>query len=127
MDIFHLDRRRENHSWLLQILEIHHLDNTQSRTVVSKLKAQFAEHGIPDIFVSDIGPHYISDQFKNFTKKRKIQHLTSLPGYPQSNRQAEAAGNYAKNILKKVKEVGNDPYLAILGLLNDSKLAQYRD
>ena len=38
--------------------EIDLLPNTESNTVVRKLKAQYARYGIPDILMSDNGPQY---------------------------------------------------------------------
>ena len=47
-----------------------------------------------------------------------IQHTTSSPLYPQSNGLAEKAVQTIKMTLKKCKEAGEDPYLALLDLRN---------
>ena len=70
------------------------------------------------MIISDNGPQYTSAQFKSFTKKWNIKHLTSSPGYPQSNGQAEAAVKIAKRLMKKAKKANHDPYLAILDYRN---------
>ena len=50
-------------------LEIDHLPNTSSKTVIHKLKAHFARHGIPDTVVSDNGPQFSSSDFAHFSTK----------------------------------------------------------
>ena len=98
--------------------EVDYLENTTSRTVIRKLKANFSRHGIPDILITDNGPQYSSDEFRRFAKQWEFDHKTSSPGYPQSNGKAENAVKTAKSIMKKAKAAGNDPYLAMLDFRN---------
>ena len=42
--------------YLFNFWEVDHLENTQSKTVIRKLKTHFAHHGIPDILYSDNDP-----------------------------------------------------------------------
>ena len=76
--------------------EIDLLPNTESITVVRKLKAHFARYGIPDILMSDNGPQYTAQTFKRFSESYEFQHITSSPGYSQSNGKAESAVKTAK-------------------------------
>lgn len=98
--------------------EIDYLPKATSNTVIQKLKAQFARHGIPDTLISDNGPQFDSSEFRNFAAKWHFEHVTSSPGYAQSNGKAEQAVKSAKNILRKAKEAKSDPYLAILDYRN---------
>jgi len=41
----------------------------KSKTVIYKLKAQFARYGIPDIVMAENGPQYASEDFKKFGKQ----------------------------------------------------------
>jgi transposase InsO family protein len=91
-------------------IEIRHLPTTTSQETVKALKSIFALHGIPDIVMSDNGPQYSSETFRNFTSEYGFTHVTSSPLYPQSNGEAECAVQTAKNILKK----NEDPYLGLL-------------
>ena len=71
--------------------EIDLLPNTDYITVVRKLKAHFARYGIPDILMNDNGPQYAAQTFKRFSEPYEFQHITSSPGYSQSNGMAESA------------------------------------
>uniref|UniRef100_A0AAQ4PPW8 Gypsy retrotransposon integrase-like protein 1 n=1 Tax=Gasterosteus aculeatus aculeatus TaxID=481459 RepID=A0AAQ4PPW8_GASAC len=94
--------------------EIDYLVDTKSTTVIKKLKAHFARQGIPDSVMSDNSPQYASQDFQKFCELWGFQHVTSSPGYPQSNGKAESAVKTAKRLLMKAKAAGQDPYLAIL-------------
>ena len=76
--------------------EIVLLPNTESITVVRKLKPHFVRYGIPDILMSDNGPQYAAQTFKRFSESYEFQHITSSPGYSQSNGKAESAVKTAK-------------------------------
>lgn len=54
--------------YLSNFWEVDPLENTQSKTVIWKLKAHFAYYGIPDIVFSDNGPQYSSEEFWNVSK-----------------------------------------------------------
>ena len=94
--------------------EVDYLDNTESRTVIKKLKAHFARYGIPDQVISDNGPQFSSASFQHFTKDWDFEHLTISPGHSQSNGQVESAAKTAKKIIKKAAKAKSDIYLAIL-------------
>ena len=84
-----------------RFLEIERLKDTLSYTVVKKTKAIYSRHGIPEELVSDNGPQFISQEYKQFTSEWDILHTTSIPEYPQSNGLAEKAVQIAKNIFQK--------------------------
>ena len=63
--------------------EVDFLDNTESRTVIRKLKSRFAWYGIPDQVISDNGPQFHSTSFRNFARQWDFEHLTSSPGHSQ--------------------------------------------
>ena len=98
--------------------EIDYLEDTTAKTVIRKLKANFARHGIPDVLITDNGPQFTSEQFKSFTTTWEFTHTTSSPYYPQSNGKAEQAVKMAKTLLKKAKKSKSDPYLALLDFRN---------
>ena len=64
--------------------------------------------------MSDNGPQYASSDFRQFAQEYKFEHLTSSPGYPQSNGQAEHAVGIIKGLLNRTWEDGGDIYLALL-------------
>ena len=94
------------------------LDNTTSGKVIQKFKSQFAKHGIPETCVSDNGPQFASVEFKEFSRQWNFELVTSSPTYPQSNGKVEAAVNSAKNVMRKSRKAGTDPYLALLEYRN---------
>ena len=94
---------------------IRKLTSTSPQAIVTHLKSIFAEHGIPAQPVTDNGPQYSSQEFKDFTESYGIEHhLTSSHHYPQPNGSSELMVQTAKNILTKCDEEGGDPYLALL-------------
>ena len=101
--------------------EVDKLDNTDSVTVIKKMKTHFARYGIPDQVVSDNGPQYTSHHFANFSRTWAFEHITSSPGHSQSNGMAESAVKTAKRIIKRAKESKTDVYLAILDHRNTPK------
>ena len=86
------------------------LSSTTSMDVINHLKSAFAQHGIPQILLSDNGPQFSASQFKDFTKSWNINHITSSPRFAQSNGEVERSVQTVKNLLKK----SGDPYLALL-------------
>ena len=61
----------------------------------------FSEFGKPQIFRSDNGPCYSSQEFRFCMQNWLIEHRTSSPHYPQSNGLAESMVKVSKNLIKK--------------------------
>jgi transposase InsO family protein len=98
--------------------EIDYLPETDSQTVIRKLKMHFARYGIPDQVMSDNGPQFSSNIFKKFSEMWDFEHITSSPGHSRSNGKAESAVKTAKKLMMKAKEDGKDSYLALLDYRN---------
>lgn len=94
--------------------EINQLKTTTSETVIQHLKIIFARHGIPIYLVSDNGPQYSSNSFRDFMKSWDVQHITSSPAFPQSNGFIERNVQTVKRLLKKAYESKEDPNIAIM-------------
>lgn len=94
--------------------EVDYLPDTKSNTVIRKLKAHFAGQGIPDVLISDNGPQYTSQEFRQFSRRWEFEHRMSSHGYSQSNGKVESAVKTAKRLMMKAQAAGQDPYLAIL-------------
>ena len=90
-------------------IDLAHLPNITSSTVVNKMKNSFAHHGIPETVIPDNGTQFTSAEFKAFSVDWNFQHVTSSPHYPQSNGEAERAVKTAKELLKQ-----DDIFLALL-------------
>ena len=85
-----------------------------STGVITALKSQFARYGVPSAVVSDNGPCYNSAEFRKFSDDWGFEHITSSPGYPQSNGQSERTVQTVKAMLEKAA----DPYKALLSYRN---------
>ena len=70
-------------------VEIARLFSTTLGDITVYLKSMFCRHGIPELFISDNGPQYVSKQFNQFERDYEFEHRTSSTRYPQSNGEAE--------------------------------------
>ncbi|XP_033731751.1 uncharacterized protein K02A2.6-like [Pecten maximus] len=119
-DLFEYDQR----NYLITVdyysdyFEVDRLHDKTAKEIIVKLKANFARHGIPDSVFSDNGPPFGSRDFQSFSKAYEFKHSTSSPGYPQSNGKVENAVKIAKRLIRKSKDDGTDPYLALLDWRN---------
>ena len=66
-------------------LIVRKIPNSTSSAVIKELGMIFSEFGKPQIFRSDNGPCYSSQEFRFFMQNLLIEHRTSSPHYPQSN------------------------------------------
>ena len=119
-DLFKLN----SHSFLILVdycssfIEVEQLRDTKSEVIMKLCKSQFARYGIPDTLVTDNGPQFSSEAFRNFACCYGFQHCTSSPHYPQSNGRAEKAVQTIKSLIKKANADKKDIYLALLELQN---------
>ena len=76
------------------------------------MKSVFSRYGIPELLISDNGPQYVSNEFKEFAVKYnfKLKHTTSSTHFPESNGLAERTVQTLKQLLSK----SGDPFLALL-------------
>jgi hypothetical protein len=94
--------------------EVAQLQSTTSNSVINKIKPMFARYGIPERVVSDNGPQYSSQEFKDFSKRYNFDHVTSSPYHPKSNGLAEKYVQVVKRIFEKARLDRQDPLLGIL-------------
>ena len=98
--------------------EVDKLSTTSTTQVITKLRIHFARFGVPDVVVSDNGPQFACEEFKQFAKRRQFSHVTASPRYPQSNGKDENAVKTAKQLMRKVIDDKTDGYLAFLKYRN---------
>jgi transposase InsO family protein len=115
-DLFEIQGRQYLVSidYFSNFIEVDYLSTTTSSAVISILKKQFSRFGIPCIIVSDGGPQFSSQEFRNFAKTWRIDHVMSSPNHPQANGKAEAAVKIVKQIISKCLRDHTDQYEALL-------------
>ena len=99
-------------------IEVKCLQSTTSATLIQFFKEQFSRHGIPDVLMTDNGPQYASQDFKDFAQEWEFKHISSSPYHSRSNGKAESAVKIVKNLLKKAMADNKDPWLALLDCHN---------
>ncbi len=87
-------------------------DKTAS-SVVSALKPLFSIEGSPMTVFADNMP-FTSQTMRQFAKDWNFDIITSSPGYPRSNGQAERCVQTVKTLMKKAEESKADPHIALL-------------
>ena len=55
----------------------HKLQRTYSESIIEQLKSFFARHGILEVVMSDNGPQYAAETFRQFADKYGFIHVTS--------------------------------------------------
>ena len=101
-----------------KFFEIDFIPSLTSKEVITKLKRNFALHGIPEIIISDNGTQYTSQDFIKFCQEWKIKHCKISPGNSRANGAAESAVKIAKRMMKKCNMNKEDPYIALLNIRN---------
>ena len=61
------------------------IDNSKKTKNKKKKKNIFATFGVPQLIISDNGPKYKSEKFKQFAKDLDFKHIITSPNYPQAN------------------------------------------
>ena len=82
--------------------------------VASHFSQLFGEYGWPVTLLTDNGQCYASHEFKQLMLDMSINHITSLPHYPQSNGLAEKYVQIVKNLFIKAHEEGMDYQKALM-------------
>ena len=94
------------------------LAETHSHDVIAVLEEQFSQYGIPDVLFTDNGPQFSSHRFREFARDWFFLHVTSSPGYPQSNGKSENAVRTVKRQWRKALADGQNKWLALLAWRN---------
>lgn len=87
-------------------VSVDRLDSLTSSAVVAILDIQFAHFGIPERLFSDNGPQYSSVEFRDFTTRLGITHITSSPYFPRSNGLVEREVQTVKKCMVKCLKMG---------------------
>ena len=69
--------------------EVMVMDSTMSSKTITVLREMFARYGLPRQIVSDNGPQFTSNEFKEFLASNGVKHITTSSYHPSSNGAAE--------------------------------------
>lgn len=82
-------------------VEVFPVSSTSAEATITALRMAFAQHGLPDLIVSDNGPAFASEQYLDFLTCNGIRRMLVPPYHPASNGAAERVVQTVKNKLKK--------------------------
>ena len=68
-----------------KLLDAHIMPSITSSRTTEKLRQTFSIHGLPRKIVTDNGPSFTSNEFKNFIEANRIKHVTSALYHPSTN------------------------------------------
>ena len=86
-----------------QWADVAFVSTTSFRAIKLPLLKFFALWGHPDVFKTDNGPPFNSEEFKLFLTDMGIKHVTSTPGHPEGNGEVETF----MRMLKKSIDISN--------------------
>ena len=85
-------------------LNVHPMNSFTSKTTTGKLRHLFAEHDLPDQYVTDNGTSFTNADFEEFMTNNGIKYISSSPYHPTTNYQRERAVQSVKESLKKTQD-----------------------
>lgn len=120
-DLFHLNGQNylivvDYYSKFIEVAKLN--NNTTSKNIIENLKSMFARFGVPKVLISDGGPQFTGDAFRNFAQEWDFKHNVTSPYNSQSNGLAERNVQTVKKMFKKLAEENKDIYLGLLQLRN---------
>ncbi|XP_049275984.1 uncharacterized protein K02A2.6-like [Rhipicephalus sanguineus] len=81
--------------------EVFLMRSTTTDATIECLRDVFARFGFPETIVSDNGPQFTSQEFKQFVREMGCRHVQTAPYNPSANGLAERFVQTLKNALKK--------------------------
>ncbi len=81
-------------------LDVHIMASITSSKTIEKLRIIFANHGLPRKVVTDNGPSFTSEEFREFLSDNGIVRVTTSPYHSSSNELAERAVQTFKKGIK---------------------------
>jgi len=88
--------------------EVVPMHSTTATRTIEELRLIFSRFGLPDQIISDNGPQFVSEEFREFVKSNGIHHVRVALYHPKSNGQAERFVQTFKAAMKKMASKGGD-------------------
>ncbi|CAH0713889.1 unnamed protein product, partial [Brenthis ino] len=89
-------------------IEVIQMNRTDAVSTIEAFRSIFARFGLPSQLVTDNGPPFSSQMFKEYCYKNCIKHSTSAPYRPQANGAAENAVKTIKKVIKRAVHLGEN-------------------
>ena len=110
-DRLHLDFAGpyQGYMWLIVVdacskwPEVISMTSTTAERTIGVLRQLFARFGLPNHIVTDNGPQFAADEFRQFCSNNDIFHTFVAPYHPSSNGQAERFVQTFKSAMQKGK------------------------
>ena len=87
--------------------EVVEMKTTSAMKTIEVMRALFAAYELPEQVVSDNGPQFSSEEFKDFMKGNHIKHMLSTPYHPSTNGLAERFIQTSRKLCGHVRVVVN--------------------
>ena len=78
--------------------------STSTSEITKVLPSLFSRHGLLDKLVSDNGPQFTPDEFKEFMTTCGILHIKTAPYHPQTSGEVERFVQTFKNFIKRADQ-----------------------
>lgn len=85
--------------------EVIPMKSTTAECTIRVLRNLFSRYGLPHELVSDNGPQFVADEFKEFLMKNGVKHIRSAVKHPASNGEAE---RFVQTFKKGMKKAGSE-------------------
>ncbi|KAL4714637.1 hypothetical protein ACJJTC_004627 [Scirpophaga incertulas] len=89
------------------------MSRTDTQSTITALMCIFSRFGLPSQLVTDNGPPFFSQDFKDYCVNNAIKHTTTAPYRPQGNGAAENAVKIVKKAIKRAVLSGENVLQAI--------------
>ena len=83
--------------------EVISMKATTANNTITVLRSLFARYGIPNQIVSDNGPQFTSEEYRQFCERNGIRRTLVAPYHPSSNGEAERFVQTFKSALRRAK------------------------
>ena len=88
-------------------IEVYPTSSAGATATVEKLRQALANHGLPQMVVSDNGSGFASEEFADFMARNGILHAKTAPRHPSSNGLVERSVRIFKEGMKKLGGFGD--------------------
>ena len=98
----------QNRMWLILVdsyskwPEVIPMQKTTATRKIEELRQIFSRFGLPNKIVSDNGPQFVAEEFREFVEANGIKHVRVAPYHPKSNGQAERFVQTFKAAMRKM-------------------------